>query len=147
MEKGDKFNKLTAVKFIKRDKHFNQYWLFRCDCGTEKVIRYWSVRSGLVKACGCLLKKHGMTNTKTYNSWIAMKKRCLDKNHISYKNYGGRGIIICSEWLKFENFYSDMGKRPKNKSLDRVDNNGNYCKDNCRWATKKQQMNNMRTNI
>ena len=87
-----------------------------------------------------------MYGTRIYKSWAAMKERCLNSNCKSYKNYGGRGIIICFKWLKFEDFYRDMGDRPKGKSLDRIDNNGNYCKENCKWSTRKEQQNNMRRN-
>lgn len=84
----------------------------------------------------------------TYRAWQAMKNRCLNKAGINYNNYGGRGITVCDEWRNsFVNFYKDMGERPSNKySLDRIDNNGNYCKQNCRWATKIQQANNTRFN-
>ena len=151
IKKGDKYNKLTAIRFSHRNKWNQQFWLFRCNCGKEKVICVSNVKSENTKSCGCLLKsgnrlKHKMTKTKIYNIWSLMKSRCLNKNDQSYKNYGGRGIKICQEWLNFENFYEDMGDKPQNKSLDRINNNGNYCKENCRWATRKQQNNNKRDN-
>jgi len=93
--------------------------------------------------------KHGMVGTRTYKSWERMKERCSNPNHQHYKQYGERGIKVCSEWLGengFENFYKDIGNRPENKTLDRIDNNGNYCKDNCKWSTHKEQCNNTRTN-
>ena len=91
--------------------------------------------------------KHGMVGTKTYKSWENMKQRCLNKNDDEhYKDYGGRGIKVCKRWMIFENFYGDMGERPKNKTLDRIDNNGNYCKENCKWSTQKEQNNNTRRN-
>lgn len=82
-----------------------------------------------------------------YNAWRGMKSRCLNKNLLHYKDYGGRGITICDEWLNsFPKFYEDMGDKPSpDLSLDRADNDGNYCKDNCRWATAKEQTNNRRT--
>lgn len=93
---------------------------------------------------------HRKTNRKrsaTYLSWVAMKQRCLNPNHESYSEYGGRGITIDESWYQFENFLFDMGIRPRGKSLDRENVNGNYCKDNCRWATAKMQRRNQRRNL
>ena len=153
---GDKFNKLTAIKFSHKGKGYRKYWLFKCDCGNEKVIYVNNVKSGHAKSCGCSLKEncgrtitHGMARTKSYSSWEAMKNRCLNKNNSAYKNYGGRGIKICPEWLGkdgIKNFYEDMGERPENKFLDRINNNGNYEPTNCKWSTMKEQQNNRSNN-
>ena len=142
---GDKYNKLTAIKFSHRDKNKKQHWLFKCDCGIEKVICVGSVKNGQTKSCGCIFY-HGMYGTKTYSSWFSMKSRCLNPNATGYKNYGGRGIVICKRWLKFENFYQDMGNRPEDKTLDRKNNNGNYNKSNCRWSSRIEQENNKTSN-
>ena len=154
IKKEDKYNKLTAIKFNHKKK-IRQYWLFRCDCGNEKVILVTDVKRGMTKSCGCLYKisnkkkgfKHGMCKTNTYNSWCSMKRRCLNKNAYNYKSYGGREIVICSEWMNFENFYKDMGERPIGKTLDRINNNKGYYKKNCKWSTPKEQSNNTRKNI
>jgi len=114
---GDKFDKLTAVKFSYRNKDSYQFWLFRCDCGKEKIISINSVKRGNTKSCGCLLKKggnltHKMSKTRTYTSWQKMKERCLNKKCEEYKYYGKRGITICDRWLGkngFINFYKDIG--------------------------------------
>jgi len=90
---------------------------------------------------------HGLSRTEEYNIWSSMKQRCFNKNRLNYKNYGGRGIIVCKRWLKFENFFVDMGKRPKGKSVDRIDNNGNYEPNNCKWSTQKEQCRNTRNNV
>lgn len=88
---------------------------------------------------------HGLSRTPIYCVWVNMVQRCCNKNQQSYKGYGGRGITICDEWVNsFEQFYSDMGARPEGFSLDRIDNDGLYCKSNCRWATREQQQNNQR---
>ena len=147
IKKGDRFGRLTAIVFVER-KSSVQYWMFECDCGKKKIASVNNVKMGNTKSCGCLYNeeknaiKHGMEGTRTYKSWAMMKCRCLNKNYTQYKDYGGRGITICKEWLIFENFYRDMGKRPEGMSIDRIDNNGNYCKSNCKWSTPKEQNNN-----
>ena len=93
-------------------------------------------------------ERHGMYGTPEYSSWESMRTRCLNKNHVRYKDYGGRGIKICEQWLdSFKTFYEDMGPRPSLKhSIDRIDNNGNYEPLNCKWSTNKQQYRNRRSN-
>lgn len=88
-----------------------------------------------------------MAKSSTYQSWLAMRRRCYDKKFKSYKNYGGRGITVCDEWQTFEGFYKNMGDKPKGKTVGRIDNNQNYCKENCRWETPMQQANNTRHNV
>lgn len=130
------------------------YWLCRCECGTIKKVIIKNLKSGTSKSCGCLQKKqtiersttHGMRHTRVWRLWQAMKTRCLNKNIPQFKNYGGRGIKVCEEWLTFENFYRDMGEPIEHMTLDRINVNGNYEPSNCRWATRKQQAQNKTNN-
>ena len=153
---GKIFGRLKVVEYIGDRKY-----KCKCNCGKTKNINTYSLRSGVTSSCGCYQKerasfanyKHGMKDKNFYNSWSAMKQRCLYKKAICYKNYGGRGIKICKKWLDFMNFKEDMYKSyldhfkrygRRNTTLDRIDNNGNYCKESCRWATALQQNNNSR---
>lgn len=128
-------------------------WLCQCECGTIRNVRANSLLNKLSISCGCYrpkTTKHGH-NTKagqspTYKTWRAMLARCHDKSRNNYHNYGGRGIKVCQEWLKFENFLHDMGERPSGMTLDRLDVNGNYQKDNCKWSTNFEQGIRMRKN-
>lgn len=123
-----------------------------CKCGTIFDVRLNSIEQGVTKSCGCFRKNmiaernktHGMNRTPTHITWNAMKDRCRNKNYNNYKYYGGRGISYCDRWEKFENFLEDMGERPEERTLDRIDVNGNYCKENCRWATLAVQASNKR---
>ena len=148
---GKKFNRWTVLgigKFTNRAS----FWICRCSCGVVKSVRHAGLTRGTSGSCGCLQKeliqersvKHGMYRTPTYFSWVSMKSRCLYKSHVQYKNYGGRGISVCASWMKFENFFEDMGDRPIGGTLYRIDNKMGYEPGNCRWATKKEQNNNVR---
>lgn len=146
--------KVLAFSHIRKSKY--AYWKCQCSCGTEKFVRGCKLRGGESKSCGCLHKElaslrlttHGMTNTSIYRIWTNMKVRCYDPNNKGFKDYGGRGITICPEWLNsFEIFYKDVGNRPDGMSLDRIDNAGNYEPSNVQWATKEDQENNKRSNV
>lgn len=153
---GLRFGKLIAIEragfHVEPSNAKRILWLCFCDCGVKKKIMARSLlrKEGGSMSCGCINtgnRQHGMYATLVYNSWQAMKSRCNDKRHHAYKNYGERGIKVCERWNKFENFYKDMGDRPENKSLDRINNEGDYYKENCKWSTLEEQGSNKRTNI
>lgn len=159
---GHKFSRLTVTKFAGQDKHHNSKWVCICSCGNTKIVTGNSLKTGGVKSCGCLFKEylekqrkimttfnltHGLSKTSEYRAWQNMKDRCYNPNCHCFCDYGGRGIKVCNSWLEsFEIFYKDMGPKPCKTSLDRIDNQGNYCFSNCKWTTAKEQNHNRRKN-
>ncbi len=152
---GDKYGRLTIVEEvgprILSGKPCRQF-LCKCECGTSKVVMLKDIRSGLIKACGCLARvanlSHGMSGTLVHGIWASMIQRCYNPKVKAHATYGARGITVCQRWRdSFATFLDDMGERPSlQHSIDRIDTDGNYCPENCRWATMKQQGRNRRNN-
>jgi len=152
---GDKFERLTIVGFShygpNGENHRMAYWLCRCDCGNYTTVANRNLGQS-TKSCSCLkneqsskrMYRHGMSHTPTHRSWAMMWDRCTNKTREKYKIYGGGGVNVCDRWKVFENFLEDMGKRPKNKTLDRIDPFGNYTPENCKWSTHQEQIRNRR---
>lgn len=154
---GEKFGRLTVIGDAGSTKSGKSKWHCLCECGSELDVPCGTLRSLHTTSCGCISKEmviarnttHGFADrVPEYRTWQAMRDRCLNPNTAKAKNYSARGILICPEWSSFEQFFVDMGLRPSPQhSLDRINNNGNYCKENCRWAPASQQAQNKTNNI
>lgn len=128
------------MSFAGVDKHRFSHWRCICECGKVVVTRGEALRRGHTKSCGCFQTKHGLGTSKTYYSWVEMKRRCLQPNSRHYERYGARGIKVCKRWLQFLNFLEDMGIKPDGTTLDRINGKLGYYKANCRWATDREQI-------
>lgn len=149
---GRKFGRLTVLEYAGSDKQRISLWKCKCDCGNEVVVRGSSLTNKLSTSCGCYhrerISTHGCTNDPLYEIWTNMRQRCTNKNNTSYDHYGGRSICVCDEWAEFENFYDwsiNHGYESR-LSLDRMNNDGNYEPDNCRWVDRITQQNNRSIN-
>lgn len=147
---GDRFGYLTVVELVKDAKNPKARCI--CDCGNHAIPQRGALINGRAKSCGCKRSKdfverntkHGMSGTKIYHVWSGMLDRCRNEKNKAYKNYGGRGIEVAQEWMNFTNFYCDMGVPEKGMTLERLNTNGPYSKENCVWDTQKAQLKNTR---
>lgn len=157
---GMRFGMLAVISFS-HTKNGDRHWACKCECGKTTTPRGTDLKFGRVRSCGCyraiVTRKRVTTHNLSpqteknghplYSTWVDMRKRCNNPKYRAFHRYGGRGIRVCSRWDDFTLFISDMGDRPANYSIDRIDNNGDYKPDNCMWATRKQQARNRQNTV
>lgn len=155
---NETFGRLSVMARAPSDNNGNSRWVCQCECGKETTVLGWALRKGRTKSCGCLADEMRLFSQRkadeerrdyTRKSWTAMIGRCTNPKYPSYVRYGAKGITVCDRWRYGENgmtgwlcFFEDMGPKPTGYSIDRIDNQQGYFPDNCRWASKQQQMEN-----
>ena len=155
---GQRFGRLIVIEDVGRSKNNTVLWKCICDCGNETIVRSSSLKNGKTLSCGCLQlersTKHGLSKHKLASVWYSMMHRCYNKKNKYYKDYGGRGIIVCKRWHSMKNFIEDMEnsyllhkKNNRTTQIDRINNNGDYEPSNCRWSTSAENNSNTRKTL